>query len=426
MLCFLLLLIPALASAQTSQPVHDFLRVYLVTFGPGSDPWEKFGHDCIVIEDEEAKTSLAYNWGVFSFGEGVSGFLGFGVQFLRGRLLYSMQSDPTGPMIDAYKQNGRSVLIQELEMTPAQKIGLQARLIANDTEANRYYLYDYFKKNCATMCRDEIDRAVNGQIDAALTKIQTHTTYRWHDQRATADCLWLYLFLDYSLGHAVDVPLSAWDESFLPGKFAGHLRSVNVLGESGQMEPIVKLEKQLSRGTITEREVPPKSFFYYFLAGGIAAGGLLAGLALVGTRYRLIRWLFILVAMGWSLLAGLMGSLLTYAWFSDHLAAKWNENWFQANPLSMLLVVLIPMAYRWPRAARWVGLIVLGLSALDLLAKITPWAWQVNGLIIAIALPIHAAVAWGIIRLPFGTKRQIDTAADQSSDPIRPVASLNN
>ena len=94
--------------------------------------------------------------------------------------------------------------------------------MANDTEANRYYLYDYFKKNCATMCRDEINQAVNGQVADALKPIPTRTSYRWHDKRLSADTLWLYFFLDFSLGHAVDEPLSAWQESFLPQKLAQH------------------------------------------------------------------------------------------------------------------------------------------------------------------------------------------------------------
>jgi hypothetical protein len=119
--------------------------------------------------------------------------------------------------------------------------------------------------------------------------------------------------------------------------------------------------------------------------------------------------------MGWSLLAGVMGALMTYAWFSDHAAAKWNENWMQGNPLSLLLVVLIPMAHRWPRAARWVALGVLGFSAFDLVAKITPWAWQVNGSMIVIFLPIHAAIAWGVLYL---TPRVISQAPVTIDDAL--------
>jgi len=189
----LLLLVPVIAHCQDLPPSQDPLHVYLITFGPGSDPWEKFGHDCIAFKnDYDPANAVTYNWGVFDFGQGFSGFVTFGWHFLQGRLLYSMQSDYMNHMLAEYKSAGRSILIQELRMTRVQKLSLAQRLEANDTEANRYYLYDYLKKTCATMCRDEIDQSVEGQVETSLNQIPTGTTYRWHDQRATADCLWLY------------------------------------------------------------------------------------------------------------------------------------------------------------------------------------------------------------------------------------------
>jgi hypothetical protein len=416
-LFLILLIVPGMASAQSNSLANNHLHVFLVTFGPGSDPWEKFGHDCIVIEDLDAGTSGAYNWGMFTFGEGTSGFISFGVQFLRGRLNYFMQSDPTDMVLEGYKRAGRSVLVQELRVAPDQRLALQARLMLNDTDANRYYLYDYFKRNCATQCRDEINKSVSGQLESALTQVPTGTTYRWQDQRCTADCLWLYVFLDYTLGHGVDIPINAWQESFLPGKLASHLRSIKVRDQSGNLVPIVMSEKQLATSTFPERDVPPKSFFYYFLGFGVIGGLMLAGLARVGTRYWVLRWLFNLVVMGWSLLMGLLGTLLSYAVFSDHVAAKWNENWFQGNPASLLLIVLVPMALRWPNLAKRGATVVLAGSVFGLLAKVTPWFWQTNGQLIAAALPIHAGIAWGICKITSATRSPMVSAATKNTEP---------
>jgi hypothetical protein len=130
-------------------------------------------------------------------------------------------------------------------------------------------------------------------------------------------------------------------------------------------------------------------------------GGLFCLLARGGMRFRFLRWIFALCVMGWSTLVGALGALATFAYFTNHDAAKWNENWFQGNPLSLLLIVLAPMAFKWPTLARRVAAIVLGLSAFGLIAKITPWFWQVNGQIIAAALPVHAGIACGIIWLTF-------------------------
>ncbi len=386
------------ASGPLSQP-QDHLRVFLLTFGPGSDPWEKFGHNAIAISDRVTHESVAYNWGVFDFGEGWSGFCAFAWHFVQGRLVYSMQSEPTGDMIDEYLQNNRSIFLQELNLTAAQKLDLQARLIANDTDANRYYLYDYFQKNCATMARDAIDQTVNGRVREALDHVPTGTTYRWHDRRTTADTLWLYLFLDFALGHPVDGRLSAWQECFLPGELAQHLSSVRVPDSQGKLVPLVLSSKQLNVGIFAEREAPPSAFIYWIAAAGTSVGAAMGMLGTIGQYYRLARWAFNLLAAIWSLIAGALGALLTFSWFTNHAAAKWNENWFQCNPLSLLLIMLIPVTWRWPTPARTITFTVLGFSAFGFFTKITPWFYQSNWPTIAIALPIHAGIAWGIARL---------------------------
>jgi hypothetical protein len=396
----LLLLIPAVTRGQSPLRARDPLHVYLITFGPGSDPWEKFGHDCIALKnDYDPANAVVYNWGVFDFGHGLSGYLTFGWHFLQGKLNYSMQADYEDHMLEEYKAAGRSILIQELNLTRPQKLELAARLAANDTDANRYYLYDYFKKNCTTMARDAIDQTVGGRIATTLKRVPGSTTYRWQDRRTTAGDLWLYIFLDYVLGHDVDRPLTAYDECFLPGTLAYYLNSVQVPAADGKLKPLVINKYVYAQGTIKDRQDPPDYFFVGFLGTGIGAGILFFVFGSMGIRFRIARWIFVLAVMLWSLLVGLLGVLSTFAWFTNHEAAKWNENWFQGNPISLLLIVAMPMVLRWPKFTRRTALVILGLSIFGLVAKLTPWFWQVNGQIIAAALPIHAGIAWGIYRL---------------------------
>ncbi len=405
-------LFSALAPAQTvpvSPQSGENLRVFLVTMGSGSDPWEKFGHNCILIMDPDAG-DVAYNWGVFSFGEGVNGFLGFTWHFLQGRLWYSMEGDPAEPMLRAYEAAGRSLLAQELNLTAAQKLSLQRRLVANDTDANRYYLYDYYRKNCSTMARDVIDETVDGRVSAALKGIDTGTTYRWHNRRLTADDLWLYTFLEYVLGHPVDRNLSAWQESFLPAKLAEHIRQVQVPDGQGNLTPLVKSEQPLFSGSITERKVAPRYFIWGFLLAGIGIGGLLLGLGFLAGGYRASRWVFVLIAVLWSFFGGLLGTVATWAWFTDHVAAKWNENWLQLNPLLLLLIVLIPVARRWPMSPRRVTATIMGLSLLGVILKILPWCYQDNWQIILLALPVNAGMTVGLWRFTLGSDRAVSSA----------------
>jgi len=291
------------------------------------------------------------------------------------------------------------VLVQELQMTHAQKAALQRRLQAQDTEANRYYLYDYFLKNCSTMARDAIDQTIDGRIASTLHDIPTGTTYRWHDRRLTADELWLYTFLDFALGHPIDHELSEWQETFLPMKLAAHLLEVRVPDANGHLVPLVMWEKQLAPGAFQERDAPPWYFFWGFLATGLAIGGALYALGRLGKRFLMGRIAFWIVAFPLLLFLAVLGSLATWAWFTDHAAAHWNDNWLQVNPSSLVLLVAIFAARRWPRVALRCAAAVVALSAFGLAIKILPWFRQPNAEIIALVLPLHVEMLLALAAL---------------------------
>ncbi len=393
--------LPAISRAADG----EHLRVFLVTFGPGDEVWEKFGHNAIWIHDPDAIDPAAkdidYNWGVFDFGSGISGLFDFIGRFIQGRLLYAMSGyDVHGhtalDTLDYYQSVNRSVLLQELDLSAEQKAKLQATLRAQDTDANRHYLYDYYVNNCSTKVRDAIDQATGGQIKPQLQSIPTGTTFRSHTSRLTADSLWLYTSLYYVLGHPVDHPLSAWEESFLPEKLSNHLRSTKIDGH-----PLIASEQRIFSGTrIPMRDAPPN-----FLAGYLTTG-ILWGASMLACVFAMNRWKrtgfvgFVLLAIAWSLLAGLGGAISTWGiLFTDHTAARYNENLMQCAPISLLLIFFAPKARRWKRTALYLSAIAAGLSLLGFLLKMTPWFWQTNSNIIALALPAHIGLMVAIAKL---------------------------
>jgi hypothetical protein len=88
--------------------------------------------------------------------------------------------------------------------------------------------------------------------------------------------------------------------------------------------------------------------------------------------------------------------------FTDHVMAYRNENLFQLNPLLLGLTVLVPLAlagmHRAARWARFLALVLAGLSLAGLVLQALPGLDQVNGPIIAVMLPIHLGVATGLLR----------------------------
>ena len=103
-------------SAASNEPGSS-LTVYLLTFGWGDEVWERFGHNAIWIKDRARGTDTTYNWGMFSFEE--PHFL---ERFLTGDTRYWMEAFDLDSMLAEYRRRKRSILAQELNLTPAQRL----------------------------------------------------------------------------------------------------------------------------------------------------------------------------------------------------------------------------------------------------------------------------------------------------------------
>src|SRR5687768_11264239 len=66
MLCRAALLAALVAVAAPAAAAPRY-RVSLLTMSPGDHFFERFGHTALGIEDRQARTELAYNFGTFDF-----------------------------------------------------------------------------------------------------------------------------------------------------------------------------------------------------------------------------------------------------------------------------------------------------------------------------------------------------------------------
>ena len=376
-----------------------------MTMGPGRAVWERFGHNAIWIHDPVGGTDKAYNYGLFDLRQ--ENFL---VRFLQGRMWYWMQGFPAQSYVQLYRRANRSVWIQELEMPPEARRELQQFLEWNERPENRFYHYDYYRDNCSTRVRDALDRALRGRIRQATSGLATGLTYRFHTRRLTTNDPPIYTGLLLALGQPVDRPMSAWDEMFLPLALREHLRSITVPGPDGRQAPLVRSEQTLFESSgATPPDRPPFWTPIYLGIGLLLGGGVFLLGARAGRSRTARRGLMIMIGL-WSLVAGIVGMLLAGLWgFTDHVAAYHNENLLQANPLSLALLWLVPRTMRGSsggRRALIVASLVAGFSLLGLLLKLLPVFYQVNGEIIALALPIHLGVTGGVARL---TRRQSES-----------------
>jgi hypothetical protein len=383
----------SVAAQQTTAPqeVGSELTVYLLTMGPGDQVWEKFGHNAIWIHNEADHTDIAYHWGLFDFAD-----RNFLPNFIKGRMRYSMGAFDLEETLNQYRQTNRTVWSQKLNMTAEQKLMLQQFVSWNVLPENRYYRYDYFRDNCSTRVRDAIDNAIGNVIRAQTQNVSSHSTYRFHTSRLTQDDWWVFTGTMAGLGQPTDRDISVFEEMFLPVRMKEHLDSVRI---GAGNEPLVLEKRVLVQSTRTPEATTVNRGIVHYLVISLVILLACYGLWILTGKGRSPGMLIWLAAL-WSFVAGVAGLLLAGLWlFTDHLYSYRNENLFQLNPFSLVLFFLLLVTALRIRTRktpskntmRWAR-IVAGLAVLGFVAQLLPFMNQVNGDVIALALPLHLGV----------------------------------
>src|SRR5690606_6404786 len=140
-----------LASVAQAAP-----RIGVATMQPGEIFFERFGHNAIVVDDPSFPEPVSYNFGYFDMEEPR-----FTANFIRGEMHYMLVALPLSQDLEYYRQAGRGVSIQWLDLEPEQALRLAAALAENAKPGNARYRYDYFLDNCSTRVRDALDDALD-------------------------------------------------------------------------------------------------------------------------------------------------------------------------------------------------------------------------------------------------------------------------
>lgn len=385
-------------TAQEPAAPGDELTVSLITMGPGEAIWERFGHNAIRVADRRTGSDITYNFGMFDFRQEH-----FVLRFAQGRMHYWMEGHRAEREVAAYVRANRSVWEQALNLTGPQKLALRDFLEWNARDENKFYRYDYYRDNCSTRVRDAIDSVLAGAIRRHTAMSPAGTTYRFHTRRLTENDPLMYSAINTGLGPATDRPISQWEEMFLPLAMREHLRTVSVPAPGGGMQPLVRSERTLFTSTAPDPPSVPPRWWPVYLAAGVLLGTLLVLSAEQLEGNGLARWAFRIIGGGWSLLAGISGVVLAGLWLAtDHDAAYANQNLLQLSPLSLPLAGLLPrLGSAHGTAGRWTTRLATGvalLAAAGMLWKVLPLTQQVNGEIIALALPLQLAVGLAVWR----------------------------
>jgi hypothetical protein len=362
------------------------LSVYLMTMGQGDMVWEAYGHNAIGIRDNRTGRDIVYNWGLFAFEEG---FIG---KFLRGELLYWMGGQEAAPTVADYRMANRTVEVQELNLSPPQRIALRDFIQFNLREENKYYRYDYFRDNCSTRVRDALNGVTGGALKMATDSLMTGTSYRWHALRLMAEDRLAVVGIDIGLGRPTDREISAWEEMFIPMKVRDRVRELRVPDETGALVPFVLSERTLFLAQrAPERSSPPLLVIPLGLIGLVMGGGLFL-------LWRRENRAAMPLAIGIAVLLSVFGLVLLYLRFlTPHVAAHQNTNLFAYNPLWLVVLFAMAVGSRNIKGRRLVfGLatIVGALAAFSLIAPFLPGLHQGSFAVIILVAPAAIVAAW--------------------------------
>lgn len=366
---------------------HAAPRIGVVTMQPGQIFWERFGHNAILVVDDEAGTSTSYNFGYFDPTEP-----DFIARFVRGEMRYRLAALPFDEDLAIYREEGRGVSIQWLDLPAAESIEMAEALAVNARPENAAYRYQYFEDNCSTRVRDAIDRALDGGLRAQLKASSQGNTHRSEAVRLASPAWWMATGFDVGLGPHADRVMSRWEEAFIPMRLSAALRNVR----NAQGQPIVRAEEQILPHRIAPEPTDARNPWWpWLLAGVAAAAGILA------TSRKHLRRVVALAAPLW-LACGIVSALMLFIWLGTAHEFGWaNRNLLLFNPLGWVL-----LAGAWPllrgrgapRWMRWVAWAVALSAVVAFFALVLPITPQRNAHWVALLLPVHAALAWALHR----------------------------
>lgn len=335
LLVFLSFVLLACRPAAHAQGDSSHLRISLLTCGTGDELYASFGHTGVRIIDTNTGMDIVYNYGTFNgFEEN------FELKFMRGKLLYYLSKSSYEQFLETYVEEHRWVQEQELLLTAAQKLYLQALLEDNMLPQNRGYKYDFLFDNCATRVRDLFPKTLGQGFRFGPTLPEgAKVSFRQMINKYLHDKHWERVGINLLLGSKVDKNMSNEGVMFLPD----YLRD-GIAGATFEGKPVAApgayILKPEEQAPAAGQLLNPVLLLTILLAALTVAGLLLRQLSLLG---RIMTTLLLVTT-------GLLGCLMLVMWFgTDHLACRNNWNILWALPTNIILPFV--RRSRWKRYA---------------------------------------------------------------------------
>ena len=302
----------------------DSVEVGLLTCSPHQEVYSLYGHTALHWHDLRTGEHWVFNYGVFDYKKPH-----FVWRFILGQTDYMLEC--TGNLkrwCDYYRKWGSEVKEQVLDLTPAEKLRLQAALATN--LRNPVYRYNFFYDNCSTRPRDMIERCLEGTVDYAVRK-DYEPSFRQMIHQCTKDHPWTAFGNDLLLGLNADKKTTQRERQFLPADLSWDFDHATV-DRQGVKRPLVsRLVTHVPQGQQPVKKgfpLSPLACTLLLLLMSVAV------FAYERWKKRILVWWDVLLM----LTSGLAGCVLLLMVFSEHPATSLNLQLLLLNPLALLFI----------------------------------------------------------------------------------------
>ncbi len=300
-------------SAQSESP----FKISLLTYSSGQEIYSTFGHSAIRVRNNINQTDFVYNYGTFEFDTP-----GFYAKFIKGKLLYRLSRVPTEYVIRSTERENRSIIENELLLTPLENQRLVQILEENYLPENRSYLYDFFFDNCATKIVDIVNSATNNRFQMRI-KYYSPTSFNQLLKPHLKKHKWAQLGMNIVIGIYGQRKASAIETSFLPNYLH---RLFNESIDKNSSLPLISEDKTL----ISSYSTYPQSLQISPLVVFLLLFILILAIEYIEIRNKKVYFILDYLIIGIPIL---IGSLLLLFWIiSDHYIYAWNHSILWANP----------------------------------------------------------------------------------------------
>ena len=320
----------AIAQTLTQQEsTPDSIRISLLTCASGGEIYSLFGHTAIRYENFTRGTDIVFNYGMFNFNAP-----NFIFRFALGETDYQLGVSNYDRFAAEYNYLERDVWQQTLNLSQTEKEHLVNLLEENYRPENRVYRYNFFYDNCATRPRDQIEKAIDGNLEYAdnMTDNNIGVTFRDLLHKYSEGHLWSRFGIDLCMGSKADKPINRRLMMFVPFFVQDYFNTASIVDKEGQTRPLISCEEKIvitgkTAADFQSDGITPMQTSLLLLIIVTAA-------TIYGIRRRKTLWGIDLVLF---FAAGVAGCILAFlALFSQHPAVSPNYLLFVFHPLHLL------------------------------------------------------------------------------------------